>query len=647
MEGALAPPPAPNKNSFLQTLVVDARAVKVLGGGPVGRPCCTGWPQRRSQRSAPSPAGWRLPTGASAPVVGAPGRRGEGGVAARVAGPGASEQSAPLVRSAPGDLATASLRILVTMPLTGLLQRVVATCTFTFLPPANEKIQGYYRRTRVMSSDFIKENIYFVGPLLVQSVYLAFSESVRDDIFWLPLEVIGVFVPYYTVRGLFSKSSFWHSTKCGNRFAMVTTTKSFPGGASIDRLVALPHTEGCRVGYPGAGERLYSRFLLVILTYASVSPALMQEHGRENSHNAWMREERQAKGSHASQYGFASERLDGGSEKSTAKARKWFTAQAGQRGGDASRLSMPLAGLPIVVVGGASSGGAAGLAAALLRAFDVDGSTAVAPTNAGMLRSAAFSDEVCCGRCSDRPLLAFAVAPAAPGLHITDVPAGVFGRVEVVSALVAVGIAAVVVVSSAAAVASAVPVAGSPMVSVLHVVVDDGVEDPRRAAAGVLRDDAHSLPRHAPGLLVLCGEDHSLPHYVPDPLVLRGDDHSPPHHVPDPLLLCGDDHSLPHRLPDLLLLRGDDHSLPHHVPDLLVLCGNDRSLQHRVPDLLVRRGDDHSLLHHVRDLLFLRDDDHPLPHHVPDRRADDEDPGPPEASGCRRGPRRKAAASKK
>ena len=50
---------------------------------------------------------------------------------------------------------------------------------------------------------------------------------------------------------------------------------------------------------------------------------------------------------------------------------------------------------------------------------------------------------------------------------------------EVVSALVALGIAAVVVVSSAAAVASAVPVAGSPMVSVLHAVVDDGVEDPR------------------------------------------------------------------------------------------------------------------------------------------------------------------------
>ena len=142
VEGVLAPPPAPNKDSFLQTLVVDARVAKVLGGGPVGRPCCTWWPQRRSRRSAPSPAGWRLPTGASTPVVGAPGRRGEGGVAARVAGPGASEQSAPLVRSAPWDLATASLRILVTMPLTGLLQRVIATCTFTFLPPANESLRA-------------------------------------------------------------------------------------------------------------------------------------------------------------------------------------------------------------------------------------------------------------------------------------------------------------------------------------------------------------------------------------------------------------------------------------------------------------------------------------------------------------------------
>ncbi len=49
--------------------------------------------------------------------------------------------------------------------------------------------QGSHRRTRVVSSVFIKEDIYSVGSLLVQSVYLALNESVHDDIFWLPLEI--------------------------------------------------------------------------------------------------------------------------------------------------------------------------------------------------------------------------------------------------------------------------------------------------------------------------------------------------------------------------------------------------------------------------------------------------------------------------
>jgi len=108
-----------------------------------------------------------------------------------------------------------------TMPLTGIMQSIIACRTFTFLPPANEKEQGYYSATKVMSYDFILENVYFAGLLLFQSVYLCFAKEITSNPWFLPLEIICVFFPYYTVRRLFPKSSFRHTTKTGNRYAMV------------------------------------------------------------------------------------------------------------------------------------------------------------------------------------------------------------------------------------------------------------------------------------------------------------------------------------------------------------------------------------------------------------------------------------------
>jgi hypothetical protein len=109
------------------------------------------------------------------------------------------------------------------MPLTGIIQSIIACCTFTFLPPANEDVQGYYHATKVMSYDFIVENIYFAGLLLFQSCYFVFNETMRTNIAFLPLELIATFYPYHTIRGYFPKSSFRHSTKDGkNTFASVT-----------------------------------------------------------------------------------------------------------------------------------------------------------------------------------------------------------------------------------------------------------------------------------------------------------------------------------------------------------------------------------------------------------------------------------------
>lgn len=113
-----------------------------------------------------------------------------------------------------------------TMPLTGIIQTVVACRTFTFLPNATGKEQGYYTANKVMSYDFILENFYFAGLLLCQSIYLCFAKAITSNPIYIPFEVFFVFLPYYTVRGYFPKSSFRDTTtkttdKDVQRYAMV------------------------------------------------------------------------------------------------------------------------------------------------------------------------------------------------------------------------------------------------------------------------------------------------------------------------------------------------------------------------------------------------------------------------------------------
>jgi hypothetical protein len=69
-----------------------------------------------------------------------------------------------------------------------------------------------------MSYDFIFENVYFSGIMLFQVCYMYFPQM-RSNVWFLPLEVIGVFLPYYTVRNFFPKSSFRDSIREGNKYA--------------------------------------------------------------------------------------------------------------------------------------------------------------------------------------------------------------------------------------------------------------------------------------------------------------------------------------------------------------------------------------------------------------------------------------------
>ena len=118
-------------------------------------------------------------------------------------------------------LGTPNKLFFLSLPITGFIQTIIACYTFTFLPRAGSNTQGYYTDKKVMSYDFILENIYFSGLLLWQSVYLYFSKEIRSNSFMLPIEILFNFFPYYTIRHLVPKSSFRNSIKNGNTYAMV------------------------------------------------------------------------------------------------------------------------------------------------------------------------------------------------------------------------------------------------------------------------------------------------------------------------------------------------------------------------------------------------------------------------------------------
>jgi hypothetical protein len=84
-----------------------------------------------------------------------------------------------------------------------------------------------------MSYDFIFENIFFAGLLLFQSWYVCFP-AMRTNPVFLPIEILGVFLPYHTVRDFFPKSSFRDSIREGNKYAQFVklfyvTAKHFSG----------------------------------------------------------------------------------------------------------------------------------------------------------------------------------------------------------------------------------------------------------------------------------------------------------------------------------------------------------------------------------------------------------------------------------
>jgi len=99
--------------------------------------------------------------------------------------------------------------------------------------------------------------------------------------------------------------------------------------AGLNRVVALPHTEGCGVG-GGISEQIYLRTMTGYLVHPLVARGLVLEHGCEKTHNDAMRNHIAEHAIDAEQFGWASIQLDGGLEKVTEKVEAFFAAGEGR-----------------------------------------------------------------------------------------------------------------------------------------------------------------------------------------------------------------------------------------------------------------------------------------------------------------------------
>lgn len=97
------------------------------------------------------------------------------------------------------------------LPLTGLIQSISASATFTFLPK-KQLDPGYYSDKSTLSYKFIFENIFYAAILAFQWIYM--DEGVYTYLVSKPLlggafEVLFVFLPYTLIREpFFPKTHF-------------------------------------------------------------------------------------------------------------------------------------------------------------------------------------------------------------------------------------------------------------------------------------------------------------------------------------------------------------------------------------------------------------------------------------------------------
>lgn len=133
---------------------------------------------------------------------------------------------------------------------------------------------------------------------------------------------------------------------CSGQIAqMIVSVLERDPGKRFQRAVALPHTEGCG-NSGGEPERLFMRTMAGYLGHPLVGRALLLEHGCEKTHNDAFRNLLKELNLPEAKFGFASVQLDGGIERVTRKAVKWFEA-AELEPAPPSPFSLGLAGIDL------------------------------------------------------------------------------------------------------------------------------------------------------------------------------------------------------------------------------------------------------------------------------------------------------------
>ena len=100
--------------------------------------------------------------------------------------------------------------------------------------------------------------------------------------------------------------------------------------AGLDRILALPHTEGCGVSI-GPNELLYRRSMIGHLLHPHVAVGLLLEHGCEKTTNGYFRQALESQGANPDHFGWASIQLDGGIGAVTERVRRQIAEIAKDR----------------------------------------------------------------------------------------------------------------------------------------------------------------------------------------------------------------------------------------------------------------------------------------------------------------------------
>ena len=248
---------------------------------------------------------------------------------------------------------------------------------------------------------------------------------------------------------------------CSSQIARLIANKlnaTFTGNPGVSRFVALPHTEGCGVS-SGASEAMYARTTLGYLTHPLVRFGLLLEHGCEKTHNDYMANQLAHHGVDRQRFGWASVQMDGGIEQVTEKVEAWFDAALGGLSGpecaDAGVGALRLGLLDSGAVPAAAAEQLAHLTAAVVSA----GGTVVLPSNASLLSSAAYLDNL---RANSPIQTSLAYGQTAtPGLHVMETPTHHW--VETLTGLGATGVEIML------AHVSGPPMQAHPMIPLLQV----------------------------------------------------------------------------------------------------------------------------------------------------------------------------------